>query len=139
MELIRKLSKPTAILLAFYLLILSGPLQSAWAAMIDSESIINLDRSRNARDYLNNLLLREDIQTALVAQGIDAQEAMSRIASLSDAEVNHIAAKLDRIPAGGGAGVLETLLIAVFLVFLILLITDLTGYTDVFPFIKKNK
>jgi len=139
MEFIRKLSKPTAILLAFYLLILSGPFQSAWAAMIDSESIINLDRARNARDYLNSLLLREDIQNALISLGIEPGEAMSRIEGLSDAEIHQIADKLDQLPAGGGPGVLETLLIVAFLVFLILLITDLAGYTDVFPFIKRNK
>jgi hypothetical protein len=34
------------------------------------------------------------------------------------------------------AALIETLLIIAFLVFLILLITDIAGYTDVFPFVK---
>jgi hypothetical protein len=72
----------------------------------------------------------------LVSQGIDPQEAQARIDSLSDAEVNDIVNKLDQLPAGGG--VLETILIIAFLVFAIFIVTDIAGYTDIFPFIKKK-
>ncbi len=136
MEIIRKISKPTAIFLSFYMLMLACPYQSAWAAMIGTESIINVDRGQSPRDYLNNLLAREDIQAALVSQGIDPQEAQNRIDSLSDTEVNDIVNKLDQLPAGGG--VLETILIIAFLVFAIFIVTDIAGYTDIFPFIKKK-
>ena len=135
MGLIRKLSKPTAIFLSFYMLMLACPYQSALAAMIGTESIINVDRNQSPRDYLNDLLAREDIQAALVSQGIDPQEAQARIDSLSDAEVNDIVNKLDQLPAGGFLG---TLLIVVALVFIILLFTDIAGYTDIFPFVKKK-
>lgn len=135
MELIRKLSKPAAIFLSVYMLLIACPYQSALAAMIGTESIINVDRGQSPRDYLNNLLAREDIQAALVNHGIDPQEAQNRIDSLSDAEVNDIVNKLDQLPAGG---VLGTLLIIVFLVFVILLFTDIAGYTDIFPFVKKK-
>ena len=135
MQLIRKLSKPTAIFISVYMLMIACPYQSALAAMIGTESIINVDRGQSPRDYLNNLLAREDIQAALVNHGIDPQEAQNRIDSLSDAEVNDIVNKLDQLPAGG---VLGTLLIIVFLVFVILLFTDIAGYTDIFPFVKKK-
>ena len=134
MEIIRKMSKPTAIFLTFYMLMLACPYQSALAAMIGTESIINVDRNQNPRDYLNDLLAREDIQAALVSQGIDPQEAQARIDGLSDAEVNDIVNKLDQLPAGGFLG---TLLIVVALVFIVLLFTDIAGYTDIFPFVKK--
>jgi cytochrome c1 len=71
----------------------------------------------------------------LVSQGLDPKEAQARIDGLSDAEVNDIANKLDQLPAGG---VLGTILIIAFLVFLILLLTDIAGYTDIFPFVKKK-
>ena len=135
MELIRKLSKPTAIFLTFYMLMLVCPYQPAWAAMIATESITNVDRGQNPRDYLNNLLAREDIQAALISKGIDPQEAKARIDSLSDAEANDIVNKLDQLPAGG---VLGTILIIAFLVFAIFVFTDIAGYTDIFPFIKKK-
>ena len=135
MELIRQFSKPTAIFLSFYMLILAWPYQSARAAMIGTESILNVNRDQSPRDYLNNLLAREDVQAVLVSQGIDPQEAQARIDSLSDVEVNDIVNKLDELPAGG---VLGTLLIIAFLVFVILFFTDIAGYTDIFPFVKKK-
>jgi hypothetical protein len=64
-------------------------------------------------------------------------EAKSRIDSLSDAEAVNAADRFDQLPAG--SGVLETILIVSFLVFLILLITDIAGYTNVFPFVHHKK
>lgn len=114
---------------------LSGPCQSAWAGMIATESTINRERNQTSREYINSLLARKDMQAALVFQGIDPNEAKARIDSLSDAEVNDIVTKLDHLPAGGFA---ETLLIVALFAFLILLFMDIAGYTDVFPFVKKN-
>ena len=87
LKIIRKISKPTAIILAFHILILSGPYQSVWAAMISTESIIKADRALSSRDYLDSLLARKEIQAALISQGIDPQEAQDRIDNLSEDEV----------------------------------------------------
>jgi outer membrane protein OmpA-like peptidoglycan-associated protein len=115
---------------------LSGLYQSVWAAMISTESIINLDRALSSREYLNNLLAREEIQAALLSQGIDPQEAQSRIDNLSDEKIGKFVHEMEQLPAGGG--VLETFFVIVFLIFLVLLATDISGYTDVFPFVKKK-
>jgi outer membrane protein OmpA-like peptidoglycan-associated protein len=123
-------------LLAFHMLMLSGLYQSASAAMIGTESVINARRDQNPRDYLNNLLARKEIQEALKSQGIDPQEAQERIDNLSDEEVGKFVDKMDQIPAGGGF--FEAFIVIVFLIFLILLVTDISGYTDVFPFVKKH-
>ena len=55
---------------------------------------------------------------------------------LSDAEIQALADRLDEYPAGEGT--FETILILAFLAFLALLITDLLGYTDIFPFVNKS-
>jgi len=130
------LFKIAAFLLAFHMLMMAGPYQSGWAAMIGTDSILYEDRSQHTRDRLNHLLDREDTRAALVFRGIDPQEAKARIGSLTDAEVNQIADMLDELPAG--SGFFETFIIIVFLVFLILLFTDIYGYTDVFPFVNKH-
>jgi hypothetical protein len=137
MEIIRKIYKPTAIFLSFYMLMLACPYQSVLAAMIDTESIIDLDRDQEARDQLKQFLAREDVQTVLIAHGIDPVEAKRRINALSDEEVIRIANQIDQLPAGGGA--VETLLALILVLFLVLVILDLTGVTDVFPFIKSQK
>lgn len=136
LKIFRVLFKILAFLLAFHLLMMSGPYQSAWAAMIGTDSILDADRSQRTRDRLNHLLAREDIRAELVSRGIDPQEAKARIGSLTDVEVDRIADMMDQLPAGGGF--FETFLIVVFLVFLILLFTDIYGYTDIFPFVNKH-
>ena len=136
MEIIRKISKPAAILLAFHMLMLSGFCQSVSAAMVSTELTINVDRGQNPRDYLNTLLARKEIQAALISQGIDPQEAQNRIDNLSDDEIAKFVDDMDQLPAGGGF--FEAFIIVVFLVFLILLVTDISGHTDVFPFVKKH-
>ncbi|MBW2516195.1 MAG: PA2779 family protein [Deltaproteobacteria bacterium] len=132
---IRSSVKPIGIFMAVFMFMLSGPFQSAMAAMIGTEAAIDSERAQDARNYLQGLLAREDVQSMLVSQGIDPQEAKDRIDSLSDEEATRAAEKLQELPAGGN-GFFTLLLIVVFLVFLILLITDIAGYTDIFPFVK---
>jgi hypothetical protein len=136
MKNIRALLKPVGIFLAIFMFILSGPYQSAMAAMIGTETVIDADRAKSAREYLNRFLAREDVRSALISQGIDPQEAKNRIDSLTDQEAQFVADRLEQLPAGGD--IFVTLLVVVFLVFVILLVTDIAGYTDIFPFVKKR-
>lgn len=84
------------------------------------------------RTKLVDSLARADVQAALVARGVDPQAVVDRVAALSDEEVRMLNQRMDQMPAGGDVlGVL-------FAVFIILLITDLIGWTNVFPFTKKG-
>ncbi len=113
---------------------ISGPFQSALAVMIATETVRDMSRGQEARAQIKQLLMREDVRQALVNQGIDPGEAGARIDSLSDPEAIAVADKLDQLPAGSGA--LEVFLIVSLVAFLVLLITDILGYTDIFPFVK---
>ena len=135
MKHIRSSVKPIGIFMAIFMLMLSGPFQSAIAAMIRTEAVVDTVRAQDARDYLQSLLAREDVQSMLISQGLDVQEAKDRIDSLTDEEATRVADQLQKLPAGGD-GFFTVLLVVVFLVFLILLITDIAGYTDIFPFVK---
>ena len=75
--------------------------------------------------------------TDQIARGIDPIEARARMDSLSDDEVIRIADQIDQLPAGRGA--IEVLLVIILAGFIVLVITDLTGVTDVFPFIKSQR
>jgi len=136
MKRIRKILKPVGLVLAIFMLMLSGPGQSALAAMIATESVIDSDRAHDAREYLSTFVARDDVKTALVSKGIDPLEAQNRIDSLTDEEARWVADQLDQMPAGGSF--FTTLLIVVFLIFVILLFTDIYGYTDIFPFVKSK-
>ena len=137
MKVVRQSVKPVSILLAIFLLFISGPYQSAFAAIIGTDTVLDSSRGQEARVYLNQFLAREDVRSALTAQGIDPEEARMRVGSLTDAEAVAIADKMDQLQAGGGA--IETILVVALIVFLVLLITDIAGYTDIFPFVKSRK
>jgi hypothetical protein len=123
--------------MAVLTLIVSIPKESVLAALIDTETIIDSSHSQKARDQLMQFIAREDIQRALIANGIDPMEAEARINTLSDEEVIRISDQIEKLPAGGGAA--EFLLIMLLALILVFVILDLSGVTDVFTFIKPQK
>ncbi len=137
MRLIRQAAKPVSILLTICMILLSLPHKITFAGMIGTETVLDSTRGEEARDYLDRILSREDIQASLIAQGIDSVEARARIDSLSDAEVVSLADQIEQLPAGGNA--VGAIVGALLIVFLVLLITDILGFTDVFPFVKKSQ
>jgi len=71
------------------------------------------------------------VQNLLVSNGVDPQAAKLRIQQMSDDELAQLQQEFQQLPAGaGGAGTLLA-------IFVILLITDMIGATDIFPFVKK--
>lgn len=85
----------------------------------------------DSRTRVQELLARTDVQEALQSHGISPQEAQARVAALSDEEVRILAERMNALPAGGD-GILGIL----FAVFIILLVTDVLGFTKVFPFTR---
>ncbi len=136
MKRIYRVAKPLSIFLAIWVFMISGPHQ-AMAALVGTERVFDAERVQNARELIHGLMAREDIQAALVREGIDPREAQARAESLSDAEAVRLAGAIETLPAGGNA--LGLIVGAILLVFIILLITDIMGYTDVFPFTKKHR
>jgi hypothetical protein len=86
------------------------------------------------RERLAQVIDRVEIQAQLQAYGVSASEVKARVAALTDAEAGELAARIDNLPAGG-VGIIGAILI----VFLVLLLTDILGYTKVFPFTKPMK
>ena len=94
----------------------------AHAGMIAAGS----DRARIAA-----ALEREDVRARLAAHGVSPAQAQARVAALTDAEAAELAGAVDALPAGG----IDVLGVAL-VVFLVLLLTDILGYTKIFPFTK---
>jgi hypothetical protein len=137
MKLIRKNARFLGVFMAALMLLIAVPCQTILAAMIPTEVINDPNKGQEARDFINELILREDIQNCLTNQGIDPFEAKARVDSLSDSEAVGVAEQLERLPAGGSA--IGVIIGAALIVFLVLLATDILGYTDVFPFVNKHK
>lgn len=106
----------------------------AHAAMISTAEILKQTQQDHERERLRTVFDRSEVRRQLEAWGVKGEEAKAWVDSLTDEEIAEITARIDQMPAGAGA--LGTLVGVAFLVFLVLLITDILGYTDVFPFIK---
>jgi hypothetical protein len=110
------------------------PLQSAFAGMVETDQAVSHELAGQDRARIKAFVDREDVLAQLQQQGVTAGEAKARVNALTDDEAHRIAGKLDQLPAGG-ADILGVLLT----VFIILLITDILGFTKVFPFTKSIK
>lgn len=118
------------------MLMVSIPCQSVLAAMVSTEEMLDAEKIQDAREVIHRALAREDVKKQLIAQGVDPSEALSRINALSNAETIQLAGQIENLPAGKGAvGVIGG---AALVVFLVLLVTDILGYTDIFPFVTSN-
>ena len=123
MKVLRRNARFLGIFLIVLMLTATIPCQSVMAALIDTESVQDSVRGREARDQLKQLFAREDVQAALMAHGIDPIEAKRRIDALSDEEVIRIADEIDQLPAGGSTFLLiGAILLAAMLVWYIIIL-----------------
>lgn len=104
---------------------------TAQATLIGSEQIVSSQAALQARERVLAFFERKDVQDQLQARGVSPEAAKSRVNTLTDNEIASINGHIDSLPAGG-----SDILGVALLVFLILLITDILGFTKVFPFTK---
>jgi hypothetical protein len=98
----------------------------AHAGMLGTDAVL----ASAERERIVGFLARDDVREQLQAQGVSPKQAQARVAALTDEEARALAGQVDSLPAGGSVlGVLLT-------VFLVLLITDILGFTKVFPFTR---
>lgn len=121
--------KSCATLLAFSLFGASLP---AHAALLPSDiGQVTVAAASADRAAASAFFARADVQQQLQQLGVSPDEAEARIAALSDDEIRQLNGRLQQAPAGS-ADVLGL----VFTVFIILLVTDILGFTKVFPFTR---
>lgn len=127
--------RTTALAMAASMLMASLPLRVVQAELVTTEQVVN-QTDDGERDRVAAFLARDDVQQQMVALGVDPAEAKARIDGLSAAEIDQIAGQLDRLPSG--EGFVGPIVAGIVIVFLVLLLTDILGFTDVFPFVKKT-
>ncbi len=103
---------------------------AARASMIATDEVSTSASPASARDRVNSFLARQDVSRALQERGVSTQAASERVRAMTDAEVAQLAGRIDQAPAGGDV------LGLLFTVFIVLLVTDIMGFTKVFPFTR---
>ena len=137
MDGLRQLRRGVALVVAVAMLVVSLPFGTAQAALVSTEQLLAAGGGAAERARVRAFLERADVREQIVALGVDPNEAAARVQALSDAQVRQIAGQLDQLPAGQSA--VGIIVGGILLVFLILLLTDLLGLTNVFPFVNHHR
>ena len=102
---------------------------SAQAGMVPTPTVA----AQPAKERIMALIERSEVRAQLQSFGVNPADAKARVAALTDEEAAQLAARFDSLAAGGDGG---AIIGAAVLIFLVLLLTDILGFTHVFPFTK---
>ena len=128
MHLFRHFRKSTSIVA---ILLFSGSMMlPVHAAMVGNDVLIAQAQHEINVHQVISMLDKSEVQKKLTDMGVDPVAAKDRVEQLTDRELTTLLQNIESLPAGGDAGgILLT-------VFIVLVITDMIGATDVFPFVK---
>lgn len=126
--------EPTRTLIFLCALLLALlPATPLMAGMLDTNTLITAAGADADRAALVQRLASEEFRSALARMGVDPADAQVRVDRLTPTQIADLNARLDQVPAGAGA--LEVVLI----VFLVFVITDALGITDIFAFVRPTR
>ena len=108
--------------------LISLPLmQSADAAIISTQTAIEMAERQGRIDHINEILAQKSVQSTLIRYGVEPADASARVAALTDTELQTLEQQLEQLPACG-TGVVEVIGI----VAIVLVILELLGVTNFF-------
>lgn len=100
--------------------------QAARAGVITTQQYLSAVDRQQTIDRLQTAIARDDVRNELERLGVDPAAASERVAALTDDELQVLAKDLDGQPAGG------EILAVLGIVFIVLLVLELTGVIDIF-------
>ena len=107
-------------------LFVSSVQSAAYAGVISTQEYLTAVDREATRARIDAVLAREEVRSKLEQYGVDPAETDARLAALTDPELEQLATDLENMPAGG------SVLAVVGVVFIVLLILELTGVIDIF-------
>lgn len=123
------LAKTSIVQLLILSLMIAAPLMPAQAAIVGTGAALAMSERADSLTRISAVLQREDVSGRLEALGVDREQAMERVAALTQPELDQLQTQLEQLPAGGNA--LQVLGI----ILIVLIVLDLMGLTNVFTFI----
>ena len=117
-----------------FILSISLLAQASWAQMVSTEALFKQSVTVSSKEKVIQFTTREDVAKILGQMDVDPKMIEARIASMTDEEASEIAYQIGTLPAGGSA--IGSIVGAAVFVFVVLLITDILGFTKVFGFTR---
>jgi hypothetical protein len=105
--------------------------------MVETEALLQARDATAARRQVQAILERDAVAAQLEAWSVPARQARARVDAMTDQEIRTLAQRIESMPAGGIDALTVIFLISV-ISFGTLLVTDILGITDVFPFVEKR-
>ncbi len=106
--------------------------QTALAQMASTELLFEQTVIPSSKEKVLQFTVREDVVKILGQMDVNPEMIEKRVSAMTDEEASEIAQKISTLPAGSGD--IGSLIGAAVFVFVVLLITDILGFTKVFPF-----
>jgi hypothetical protein len=103
------------------------PVRAGASELVSTADALAATGDSASREIVEGYLLREDVAAQLAALGVDPELARLRAQSLSAAELDELAARIEDAPAGG-----DGVLVVLGITFLVLLILELVRVIDIF-------
>lgn len=128
-----KFTKQAIVYTFLFIFNLFGLTASTNAAMIGADAIVAAQSRQDAESRIQQALARTDVAKTLESLGVPSDQVQERIAALSDEDVSRLSERIERLPAGGD------FFGTVGAIFVILLITDILGFTKIFPFTRAQR
>ena len=107
-------------------IIFLGFAQAAPAAMISTGQLVDEEARVASLSRIEGLLAREDVAKQMMALGVQPEHVVARLDAMTTEELRELESRFEEQIAGGDA------LAVVGTVFLVLLILELVGVTDIF-------
>lgn len=104
-------------------------MSQATAAVFSSEQVIANQQFNFNKQQVLSYVDSAEVQNKLIELGVSPADAKQRIANMTAEELSALNTQMNEMPAGGIVGVVVTVLVVV-------VVTDLMGLTDVYPFIN---
>jgi len=112
------------------IMLVLSPVMSTQAAIVDNDALLAETPVQHTRDSLQRLFQQDQVRTQLQTLGVSPEWAQERARTLTDAELARINSGSGQLEAGSDS-VLGVLLV----IFIVFVITDIIGATDIFSFI----
>ncbi len=103
-----------------------GMTTAVQAGIVSTSAIVRTDRDLNMAS-IRSTLARGEVRAQMEKMGVDAAAVDTRMATLSDSELQTMATQMQNAPAGGSG-----VLVVIGIVFVVLIILEFTGVIDIF-------
>ena len=97
------------------------------ARIIGTQEALQMTQREEQLARISRIFFRSEVQKQMLAYGVEPKNVKDRLAVLTDEELRQLANRLQDMPAGG-----DSVLAVVGLIFVVLIILELVGVTNIF-------